>query len=45
MRIAVIGQCQNATAALEQLYADLPFQIGQGLAHDGLGPFQAPASR
>src|SRR5882762_8039593 len=44
-RVALIGQRRTTTAALEELYADLPFQIGQRLAHHGLGASQAPASR
>jgi hypothetical protein len=41
----LIRQYWNATAAIEELYADLPFQIGQRLAHHGLGASELPAGR
>ena len=41
----LIGQDRKAGAAIEQLHPELPFQIGQGLAHHGLGTTQASAGR
>jgi hypothetical protein len=31
------------SASIKQLHAELAFEIGQGLAHHGLGTMQAPA--
>jgi hypothetical protein len=41
----LIRQHRQASAAIEQLHPELPFQIRQGLAHHGLRAPQVAASR
>jgi hypothetical protein len=41
----VIRQHRKASAAIEELHTELPFQISQGLAYYGLGTSQSTAGR
>src|SRR6202041_1738774 len=44
-RAAFIREYRKMSASVKELHADLTFEIGQGLAHHGLGATQSAAGR